>query len=91
MRKPQGYAILIDPDAPCAEEWDTFTCCHCNCIVNVKPRCDPTEAGGFCRLCYSLVCPRCAGGACTPFEKKLDEYEKRMAGRQSFLKGMGLV
>lgn len=78
MRNPGGYAVITDPLAP-TKEWDTFTCCHCNSIVNVKPFQAASDAGGWCARCAKPVCGPCADqGRCTPFEKKLDAYEARM-------------
>jgi len=77
MRNAGGYAITTEPGKSDVEE-DTFTCCHCNCIVFVKHRCDPAEMGGFCRLCMKHVCKACnAKGECAPFERKLEELEAR--------------
>lgn len=91
MLKPQGYAIITDPDAP-TREYDTVTCCHCQRIVFLKPGPmrqgfdpgDPAspspehDPGGFCRLCMQPTCGPCADtGACTPFEKRLQEMERR--------------
>jgi hypothetical protein len=74
---PQGYAIITDPDAP-TRECDTITCCHCQRIVFVRPGQSASDAGGFCRLCMQPTCGPCADtGACTPFEKKLEEMERR--------------
>lgn len=86
MRNAQGYAIIVDPNAP-AKECDTFTCAHCQQVVFVKPRCDPSEMGGFCRLCYKHTCGPCADkGSCDPFEKKLERAE----ARGQMLRSMGL-
>lgn len=74
MRNPGGYAIKVDPFG--TVERDSFTCCHCNSIVFVKPKCDPAEMGGFCRMCMKPVCKNCADKACTPFEKKLEAMER---------------
>ncbi len=77
MRRPQGYATTTEPGKADVEE-DTFTCCHCNMIVFVAARADPSEFGGFCRMCMSHICPGCATeGTCKPFEKKLEEMEAR--------------
>lgn len=77
MRRAQGYAITTEPGKADVEE-DTFTCVHCNSIVFVKPRQDPAEAGGFCRMCMKPICVACADlGSCTPFEKKLEALESR--------------
>lgn len=77
MRRAQGYAVKVDPALPMAEECDTFTCRHCNCVVFVKPLTDPSEMGGFCRLCMGHICnkPECNNG-CEPFEKKLEAMER---------------
>lgn len=77
MRRAQGYAIKVDPAFPMPEERDTFTCAHCNCVVFVKPLADPSEMGGFCRMCMNHICKHCvATGECEPFEKKLEAMER---------------
>ncbi len=77
MRRPQGYATQT-VDGKIVEEQDTYTCGHCNSIVFVKPKEDPSKMGGFCTMCMSHTCAKCAGeGSCTPFEKKLEEMERR--------------
>lgn len=74
MRKPGGYAAIIGETLT---EFDTFTCFHCQRITHVKPRCDPADLGGLCKVCMKLICERCVGHGCTPFEKKIDEMEER--------------
>jgi len=90
MRKPQGYALIIDPDAPTWER-DTALCCHCNGIIFVKPGTVNTvylvnmsdgtwrdEPGAFCRNCMKPVCLECDKvGTCQPFERWLLAVEKR--------------
>lgn len=76
MRNPQGYAYTADPDRGLVER-DTFTCNHCQFVVFVRPASDPTDMGGFCRMCMKHICAKCADeGVCLPFEKKLDQYER---------------
>ena len=91
MRNPGGYALIVSPEAAqvtfdglrCEEiqsgiiERDTFTCCHCNRIIHVKPMANMDEFGSMCRNCMKMVCPACADGSCVPFEKKLEEVEAR--------------
>lgn len=36
MRRPDGYATIISPDHPVLER-DTVQCCHCGCVILVKP------------------------------------------------------
>jgi hypothetical protein len=77
MRKPQGYGITTEPGKKDIEE-DSFTCSHGNEVVFVKPGQDPSEMGGFCRMCMRHICAVCAAkGGCDPFERKLERMESR--------------
>jgi hypothetical protein len=81
MRRPQGYAVTVDPDGPTVEE-DTFTCKHCNSIVFVKPGAPASACGGWCGRCAANICGPCADEMsrtlkCRPFEKWLDKVEAR--------------
>lgn len=77
MRNAQGYAVWTDPSLP-TKECDTFTCHHCNKIVFVPPKADPSTLGGFCRLCMKNICGSCLNeGNCVPFEKKLEQMESK--------------
>lgn len=84
MSQARGYAVLSSPEA--TKEYDTVTCGHCNSIVFLKkPGADP---GGLCRHCMKGVCGRCCAiGKCTPFEKKLEAYERRMRFRDDLSGG----
>jgi hypothetical protein len=83
MRNPGGYGLIVEPGAP-TKELDSFTCCHCNRVVWVKPFAPPADAGGFCRLCMKPTCGPCADlGTCNPFEKQLEEEEARNRFRRS--------
>ncbi len=76
MRKPEGYSLWTEPDGG-KKEMDTFTCRHCNCVVQIPPRATPSECGGWCFQCNGGICGKCADRfTCTPFEKKLDQYER---------------
>ncbi len=84
MRKPQGYATIVDPDAPTVE-MDTFTCAHCNCVKHVKPRERPEDTGGLCKQCMKLICAQCVErGHCDPFEEKLRREEARYHALRSY-------
>lgn len=76
MHRAMGYAVEMR-DGVVVKERDSFTCCHCNGIVFVKPKQDPSEMGGMCLLCMKHTCPTCAGNGCVPFEKKLRAMESR--------------
>jgi hypothetical protein len=82
MRNPGGYARIDQPD--CApDEFDTFTCAHCNRITHVKPRARPEDIGGLCKQCMGLICPACVGQPCVPFLKRLEQMEARDRLRRS--------
>lgn len=90
MRRPQGYSVLTDPEAPTIER-DTFTCAHCQRIVQVPPRADPASMGGICGGCAGLICPACTdrrqkGGPCIPWEEQMN----RQLARQDALRSYGL-
>jgi len=83
MRGTKGYLIITDPDPQrskgetAREEYDTFTCAHCNTVHKVKPMAKTFEAPGRCFQCDQLICQKCLGFGCTPFERKLEEMEAR--------------
>jgi hypothetical protein len=77
--KPLGYQIEFCVEGP-NKETDTFTCQHCNKIVEVKPFCSPSdiEFGGQCKGCMGLICLSCYGKAeCKPIEKWCEEQERK--------------
>ena len=84
MRKPGGYSIIIDPAYARPQEADTFTCQHCQCVVFVKPMCDPADMGGRCTCCDKLICKNCVGKGCDPVEEKLQRLEARRYYEESF-------
>jgi len=80
MRRPGGYLFGFFPDRK-PDECDSFTCRHCQQVVFVRGKERPDDVGGFCRVCTSLICPRCVNHArvgitCDVIEKKLDRSEK---------------
>jgi len=80
MRNAGGYLIM--DRAGKTVERDTFTCAHCNSVVFVQPRADPATMGGFCRSCMKLICPKCAGKPCAPFQKQIEAAERRDLDRR---------
>jgi hypothetical protein len=79
--RARGHVAVTGPGG--TVEHETFTCAHCQKIVTVKPRATPGELGGRCHNCDAMVCPGCARvGRCTPFEKRIEEYEARMRLRK---------
>jgi hypothetical protein len=93
MPKVQGYAIWTDANGQ-VKETDTFTCSHCNSIqfihkVEGMAKSDP---GGFCRACTKSICGPCVDiNRCIPYEKKMEELEKKIKASESknkFLKSI---
>ncbi len=84
MFKEGGYAFSFDP-LGVRQEASTFTCHHCCKVVMVKPKCNPDDLGGMCRLCMKMICPTCVDlGTCDPVEKKLDRAEARDKALRSY-------
>lgn len=70
------YGQTFSPEGRTIET-DAFTCKHCQKIVPIKPMCDPADMGGRCFQCDALICSDCVGKGCMPFEKKLEQMERR--------------
>ena len=76
MRNAGGYAVWVAVDG--SREVDSFTCSHCQRVVFVPPRADPSQLGGFCRQCMKHICAPCVKvGGCKPWEKQMAEAEAR--------------
>lgn len=81
MRAPHGYATVFSPDQPLRES-DTLTCHHCGGVYTIPPFAQPRDVGGFCGGCFQPICPTCdqalqQTGICLPWEKRMDQLEKR--------------
>lgn len=74
MRKPGGYVTITDASGG-VEEYDSFTCGHCQHIVHVPPMTDPANIGGLCKACMKMICPNCLGKDCIPWEKQMEIME----------------
>lgn len=84
MRNPGGYFVSVGPDGN-VTEYDSFTCGHCQKVIFVRPKCDPTELGGLCRQCMKMICPRCVEqGTCTPWEKQMEIAEAKDRALKSY-------
>jgi hypothetical protein len=79
MKKARGYSIITDPAMPRPEETETFTCCHCQQIVDKPPFVAATDEaiGAWCTCCDAPMCKRCIGKPCRPIEKWLEQQETR--------------
>lgn len=84
VRRPHGYLVSAGDDG--AVERDTLQCVHCNCHFTVQPG-SGTERG-FCGRCFGPTCGRGGCDVCIPFERKLEEIERRDALRRSVEEAM---
>lgn len=82
-----GYGTITGPCGTVNYEADTATCRHCNYVWIVRStKGTDADPGGWCGMCSALICKRCAGKGCTPFERRLDQME----ARDRSLRTMGL-
>lgn len=83
-----GFFVDSGPEGEAVTE--TFTCCHCQAIVEIDRKGDKF----MCHACFKRVCVRChADGRCRPFEKRCDDFEKRVREQESrriFRRSMGI-
>ncbi len=81
--RTQGAILICDPDSG-NSQIRTFTCIHCNRVVQVAHGASPDKCGGFCFRCDAPTCLPCAKqGTCTPFEKKIDQMEAKARSLES--------
>lgn len=70
-----GEGVLTDAFGQ-KRERSTFTCVHCQTIVEVEPFCDPHDVG-WCWHCNAPICdkPKCHD-VCLHAEKRVEIAEK---------------
>lgn len=96
MRKRSlGVTIISDPSFSCDQVIETFTCAHCQTIVDRIPARAITEdgpdgrkaVGAWCTCCDAPIClqPWCRKRGCIPIEKWLDQIEARRNYEQAVL------
>lgn len=98
MRKPLGYAVILDPALTQPQEWDTRTCQHCGKLDHIPPFDDGTNLGGMCKSCMGLICSACVDlmrrtGRCRPQEqwmREMEEAHRRTEARADALRSYGL-
>jgi hypothetical protein len=79
-RRSTGYLVGTDTvSGKVVDERDSFTCSHCGAVFWMAPGQSAADTGGYCRACDSYVCPKCAGGDCNVFMKKLERAFARAA------------
>ncbi len=90
---PGGQFEAVNRDGT-VEQWDSYTCSHCNSPRRVPHKQKPTDTGGFCSMCNKPICKVCdearhasliPSGHCAVFERQLDASENR----RSVLKAIG--
>lgn len=81
MRVEQGYAVIRDRlSGKVTKELSVFSCAHCQHKVHTRTlnshefatcfNCDDGTGRG-------LICQKCVGLPCVPFQRKLDEMEAK--------------
>jgi hypothetical protein len=84
-RRASGLGVTV-LDGHKAYE-DFYVCFHCQRTTFVRPREDPAELGGLCKICMRMICKRCvAKERCDPWEKQMERAE----AKQRFLNSAGL-
>jgi hypothetical protein len=85
----KGYSILVDPDEGTVE-WSRTTCGHCNRVIRIPGGKSIQDVAGWCWVEQKAICLSCKERAvrlgCEPFQKKLEESERR----QRFLTSAGI-
>jgi hypothetical protein len=88
-RRTGGVVQTFAPGAARAIEQGTHTCAHCQHVVAVHDangmRLSAEQQPPFCLQCYRVICNACGElGKCTPFEAKIEAYEKEAADAARF-------
>jgi hypothetical protein len=83
-----GFFEVVGPTG--TRRGETFTCAHCNTVHEIVH-------GAPVAMCHREWKPVCAAchqkGTCTPFEKRLDQFERKLrerAQRDSIFKAAGI-
>jgi hypothetical protein len=82
LRKAEGYVCIAGPEG--TQEAETFRCSHCQYHQMVPPKASPSDLGGYCASCAKMICPKCVGKPCTPWEKIMDAMERDYERRRSY-------
>jgi hypothetical protein len=83
--KPKGYSVTTDGWGVETRR-DTFTCRHCNHVVEVEPRQDPNEF--WCFMCMAPICKRCKAVEWNrPPDQPCAHRERQLAAEESVIRG----
>jgi len=88
-QKPGGVGQLFC-DGLLVEEVATSTCAHCANITDIPSRKKMMDHVDVCRNCMRLICLKCVGKPCTPFEKTIDRIEADYYRSVQLRKALGL-
>ena len=80
MARVGGYAITTGLWGE-VEEYDTFTCPHCNGVCVIRPGSGTQR--GYCFRGNLPTCGREHCMTCIPFERKMEEMEARYRLRRA--------
>ena len=80
MARVGGYAVTTGLWGE-VEEYDTFTCPHCNGVCVIRPGSGTQR--GYCFRCNLPTCGREHCISCIPFERKMEEMEARYRLRRA--------
>lgn len=82
--RARGYSSGTDGNGR-LHECDTFTCRHCQKIVDVPAFGRPEDVGGLCYTCMGCICPACVDRAtCDPIDEKIKRAEAAYHARRSY-------
>ena len=75
--KPGGVGILFDElhYSGSIDEQHASTCFHCQSITEFPSMKRMMEFVEVCRGCMKLICLKCAGRPCRPWEKEVERLE----------------
>lgn len=73
-RKAKGHYLIVDPENPDIER-DTLCCVHCRRHWEVNPGSGIKR--GWCGLCHGPTCGSHHCDRCVPYEKMLEEIERK--------------
>ncbi len=105
MRRPHGYATIVDPDGPLVER-DTATCCHCSAVIITKPHTGSTTyliqvpgvvPGTFVwqevpgASCYHCFKPVCLACDAKGTCTPLERWLEQHEAKGNFLRSAGLM
>lgn len=86
-QRPGGVGIYtLDGHAV---EVMTSTCAHCQKLTDIPNKRKLTDVVDICRQCFALVCLDCADKPCIPWQKQIEDQERRFYRSQQFSRSMG--